>query len=500
MPVYEKKGRKGPKGERVWRVVVWAKGKSHEKLVPGTKKEATTFEATWRLELESAVEADPSPRRGEVDLLTFSRSDYAVHAKAHLRPKTWKVRRYQLATLCDAHTYTDGDGRKVVVNLGALKLTALTTEQIDKYKAARTAEGAAPGTINTELGKLQAVLAYAKDLPVPCASPKIRLLPTVGTGRVKFWTEEQLARLYAAVMEECRDLLPVVVFLVNTGCREGEAIACERAWIDMKRRLICITPNEYWQPKNGKPREIPISDALLPYLERALATTTGKYVFVTSRRRAGQEEKSRWACWPKMQFNRARTAAGLVGGPHTLRHTFASHFLQGCPDMFLLSQILGHSHEGVTRIYAHLLPTHMERARNVVNVSPSTPATRSDTMATTMAAADEPGTSTSSDVPGAPEVTGGPCGGVDVDVLHVACEAPSLCGSDQPPICVPDEAPGALWRLCTGQEQAAREGPAGTMASDHGQEPEPLGPPCDPSGFYCVGAIGFEPTTPTVSR
>jgi integrase len=490
MPVYEKKGRKGPKGERVWRVVVWAKGKSHEKLVPGTKKEATTFEATWRLELESVVEAEPSPKRREVDLLTFSRTDYAVHAKAHLRPKTWKVRRYQLATLCDAHTYVDGDGRTVVVNLGALKLTALTTDQIDKYKAARTAEGWKPGTINTELGKLQAVIAYAKDLGIPCASPKFRLLPTVGAGRVKFWTEEQLAQLYAAVTEECPDLLPVVVFLVNTGCREGEAIACERAWIDLKRRLICITPNEYWQPKNGKPREIPISDALFPYLERALATTTGKYVFVTSRRHAGQEEKSRWACWPKKQFNRARIAAKLVGGPHTLRHTYASHFLQGCPDMFLLSQILGHSHEGVTRIYAHLLPTHMERARNVVNVSPAKSPAPSDTMATTMAAEDAPGTSTSGNAPCALETIAERCNGGDAGTLHFACDARLPYDRDV----------DALSRLFASQQQDAISEAAGTMASNHGQDSAPLGPTCDPSGFYSVGAIGFEPTTPTVSR
>jgi hypothetical protein len=100
--------------------------------------------------------------------------------------------------------------------------------------------------------------------------------------------------------------------------------------------------------------------------------STGKYVFTTSRKRKG-EEKSRWACWPKKQFNRARMAAGLVGGPHKLRHSFASRFLEHCPDMFLLSQVLGHGHESVTRLYAHLLPTHLDKARNVVNVAPPTP-------------------------------------------------------------------------------------------------------------------------------
>jgi integrase len=404
------------------------------------------------------------------------------------------VRRYQLATLCDAHSYADGAGRKIVVNLGSLKLSALITEWIDNYKAARIAEGAMPSTVNTELTKLQAVLTYARDLHVPCASPKFRMLPTISAGHVKFWSEEQLKQLYSAVQQECPDLLPVVVFLVNTGCREGEAIACERSWIDMKRRLVCIAPNPYWQPKNGEPREVPISDALLPYLERALATTTGKYVFVTSQRHAGQE-RSRWACWPKKQFNRARDAAKLVGGPHTLRHTFASHFLQGCPDMFLLSQILGHGHESVTRIYTHLLPTHMERARNVVNMSPTMSPAPSPTMATTtatMATADESATATSANVPFAPEVIAATRNAVDMDA---ACATPISGERDA------DAAPRMRSMvLRPGQQRAGIGRTTRTMARNHGQRPAPLEPMFDPSGVSAVGTTGFEPATPTVSR
>ncbi len=76
----------------------------------------------------------------------------------------------------------------------------------------------------------------------------------------------------------------------------------------------------------------------------------------------------RWTCWPKLQFDRARKAAGLRGGPHTLRHTFASHFLAGQPDIGLLAQVLGHSEESVTRLYQHMVPERLARARNVVSI------------------------------------------------------------------------------------------------------------------------------------
>ncbi len=57
-----------------------------------------------------------------------------------------------------------------------------------------------------------------------------------------------------------------------------------------------------------------------------------------------------YACWPQRAFDRARRAAGLKGGPHTLRHTCATHFLKHNPDLYLLGRVLGHSHGRVTEL------------------------------------------------------------------------------------------------------------------------------------------------------
>ena len=96
---------------------------------------------------------------------------------------------------------------------------------------------------------------------------------------------------------------------------------------------------------------------MLPFLERP-----GKRWVFTS------ERGTRFAYWPQRAFDRARTAAGLRGGPHTCRHTFATHFLQRKPDLFLLAKLLGHSQAYVTELYAHLLPDHLATARNVVSL------------------------------------------------------------------------------------------------------------------------------------
>lgn len=55
-----------------------------------------------------------------------------------------------------------------------------------------------------------------------------------------------------------------------------------------------------------------------------------------------------------------------------LRHTYASLFLQRVPDLFLLAEVLGHSSTRTTKIYAHLMPDHLARARGAVAVRPDT--------------------------------------------------------------------------------------------------------------------------------
>jgi len=60
-----------------------------------------------------------------------------------------------------------------------------------------------------------------------------------------------------------------------------------------------------------------------------------------------------------------------TGGPHSFRHTFASLFLAGRPDLFLRSKILGHSSERTTLIDAHMLPGAVASVAEVVSVGPA---------------------------------------------------------------------------------------------------------------------------------
>ena len=340
MPIYE--GRR----PGTWRVVVWANGRSNEWIVEGRKRDAETFSAKKRLELDvgkRVASTRATPTFGE-----FSSADYEPHAKAHLGDATWrKVRRYQVATL--------------VEHFGKKRLTEISAEDVDRFKLARSAT-VKPTTVNNELRLLRTILNWAKeergfDLP----PLKFKKLKPKDQGRVRLWTAAQVGGLYEAARVHAPELLPLLVVLVNTGCRKGEALAAEWDWIDLVGGMIRIPANEVWRPKNGLPREVPISDAVRAILSGPRRHE--RWVFPT--RHGG-----RYAEFPKDLYRRVRDAAGLTGGIHTTRHTFASHFLRAVPDLFLLAQVLGHSHGQVTELYSHLLPEHLAKARNAVNIAP----------------------------------------------------------------------------------------------------------------------------------
>jgi integrase len=326
------------------RVILWSQGKRQEWVIEGSKRDGDEFEARKRLELR--VKSGPSERRVAVHFFALC-EEYAVHAKAHLKDSTWRVRIFQIDALT---TY-----------LGSVRLPELNAGKIDAYKTARLEDGLVASSVNNELRVLRSVLNWASSVGHDVPPVKWKRLPERGKPRARAFSAAELSRIFRACQEHAPTFEPLLVFLLNTGCRQGEAIAAEWSWMDMRAKMIRIPSNEHWQPKDGEPREVPMSDAVVALLSGKRQHE--RFVFPTVYGRQFRH-------FPKELWERVVAKAGLTGGAHQLRHTFASHFLESTSDLFLLGKVLGHSHERVTEIYAHLLPGHLDRARNAVNIGP----------------------------------------------------------------------------------------------------------------------------------
>jgi len=333
MPIYSR-------GKNRYEVRIWWNGKPQGKIIHGTKKEAEAYEAKRRLELEAIA---PSEYRTAPGFSQFSLGAYAIHAEARLGKRTWRNRRYQVATLVEF--------------FGNKPLDRMTAADVERFQNVR-AKQVKPGKVNDDVKVLKRILNYAVSQGVPARSPKVSALPVRKTkGRVMVWTEAEATKLYKAFQEHVPALLGMTVVMMNTGIRAGEALALEWSCVNFEKGMLLIYPNEEWQPKNGEPREVPFSSACLPWLQGKRKSR--RWVFPSGK-------GTRYATWPQNQWNRAREKSGVGGSPHVCRHTFASHFLASQPDLFLLAKVLGHSHQRVTELYAHLLPDHLARAREVV--------------------------------------------------------------------------------------------------------------------------------------
>src|SRR5207248_1434811 len=117
--------------------------------------------------------------------------------------------------------------------------------------------------------------------------------------------------------------------------------------------------------KGRKQRLVPLGEQAIGWLRRYLRDARPAF---TRRRDAGRlfvnprgGALSRQSLWTIVR--RAAAAAGLrrTISPHVLRHSFASHLLEGGADLRAVQAMLGHADIGTTQIYTHLPSEALKR-------------------------------------------------------------------------------------------------------------------------------------------
>ncbi|MEZ5116515.1 MAG: site-specific tyrosine recombinase XerD [Candidatus Nanopelagicales bacterium] len=141
--------------------------------------------------------------------------------------------------------------------------------------------------------------------------------------------------------------------LYGTGARISEAVGLARDDLDLEVRVVRLSG------KGGKQRLVPLgryaAEAVDAYLVRgrpALATRGHGTAAVFLNARGGP--LSRQSAWAILKAAAERAGIGADVSPHTLRHSFATHLLQGGADVRVVQELLGHASVTTTQIYTHV--------------------------------------------------------------------------------------------------------------------------------------------------
>jgi integrase/recombinase XerC len=139
--------------------------------------------------------------------------------------------------------------------------------------------------------------------------------------------------------------------LYGSGLRVGEVTTLTLDRIDVRRRRVLVLG------KGLKEREVPISeyaaDALSAYLRDgrpAMAPEGSRTLFFNRRRNPFSERDIR----SMVERYGATLLPGRRVTPHTLRHSFATHLLEGGADIRAVQELLGHASVATTQRYTHV--------------------------------------------------------------------------------------------------------------------------------------------------
>jgi len=147
-------------------------------------------------------------------------------------------------------------------------------------------------------------------------------------------------------------------FLYGTGARIGEAVGMDLDELDSAAGTVLL------HGKGGKDRVVPIGtfarDAIEAYLVRgrpsfAAAGTGSPALFLNAR--GGR--LSRQSAWTILQQTADRAGLRVRLGPHTLRHSFATHLLDGGADVRVVQELLGHASVTTTQVYTLVTVDHL---------------------------------------------------------------------------------------------------------------------------------------------
>lgn len=252
--------------------------------------------------------------------------------------------------------------------------------------------GEVAGKSKAQAARVRAVMGKAYTLAIlwkladsnPCNGVvKERVQP-----RDRYLTADELPRLLR-VLDGLADnpryaqTARLVLFLLATGARRGEAMKMRWADVDLEAG-VWVKPSAHTKQKRA--HRVPLSPAAIGLLQRMRETPAnlvGDHRRYGRRKEAAESRAATMAASPYI-FPNAKNPADHMGEPkhawafiakqaglrdfrmHDLRHSFASFIASAGGSLPLIGALLGHSQAATTARYAHLLDAPLRAATSAV--------------------------------------------------------------------------------------------------------------------------------------
>ncbi len=235
-------------------------------------------------------------------------------------------------------------------------ISAATADQLEQYTAELRAEGLSAATLARKTAATRSFFRHLQLMGARADNPaaevslprRTRTLPrTLSPGEA-----ERLIDAAAGTTPRALRDRALVELLYGAGLRVSEATGLEKGGVDLDDRAVRVSG------KGGKERVVPIGreavEALRRYLSRGRPYLDRRHraeLFLNAK--GGPLTRS----GAFLILRRLAGTAGLEEGrvhPHLLRHSFATHLLEGGADLRSVQEMLGHADLSTTELYTHV--------------------------------------------------------------------------------------------------------------------------------------------------
>jgi integrase/recombinase XerC len=274
--------------------------------------------------------------------------------------KLWlsSLRHEKRASPNTLRAYGDDVGRFLAFQCGHLggevsekALAGLRPADIRAFIATRRGEGLGAGGIQRALAAIRGFYKFlARERILENAAPRAVRTPRIKRGLPRPLSETDAARAIEEAGAHDVEWLgardtALLTLLYGAGLRISEALSLKRGDVPLSETITILG-------KGRKERVVPV----LPLLREAVDAYAAKIPFTGAPSaslflsRRGKPMSAREA-QSLMQKLRGRLGLGERATPHALRHSFATHLLQGGGDLRSIQELLGHASLSTTQTY-----------------------------------------------------------------------------------------------------------------------------------------------------